>query len=146
MPSLLLGCVSYFRAILRLGAFLLYRRFRAFFLVGISFDRTLSSDFVFFCHIAEFLLSHNRDQFFSQLCVIFQYFFCACSIFPWHVATTSACFHNLIQSIAKKSLLLNNAAIYPLVVVLCFACQLSRTYLRLFLEGGHSYIVDTLLL
>jgi len=35
---------------------------------------------------------------------------------------------------------------YPLLVVLCFACQLSRTYPRLFLEGGHSYIVDTLVL
>ena len=30
--------------------------------------------------------------------------------------------------------------------IFCFACQLSRTYPRLFLEGGHSYIVDTLVL
>jgi len=35
----------------------------------------------FFCHIAEFLLSHNRDQFFRR-CVSFSstYFFCVCSI------------------------------------------------------------------
>jgi len=40
--------------------------------------------------------------------------------------------------------ILHSATIYPLIVVLCFARQLSRTYPRLFLEGGHSYIVDTL--
>jgi len=46
-----------------------------FFRTGIFFDRAFYSIFVFFCHVAEFFLSHNRDQFFSQLCVIFKYFF-----------------------------------------------------------------------
>jgi len=53
-----------------------------FFRTGIFFDRAFSSDFVYFCRIADFLLSHNAKQSFLQLCVIFMCFFCVCSISP----------------------------------------------------------------
>jgi len=63
------------------------------FFCGNFFDRAFSCSFVFFCHIAGFLLSHHRNQIFRS-CVSFSsiYFFSVCSISPFSClcATTQA--------------------------------------------------------
>jgi len=71
--------VGYFRVILRLCAFLIHWPCTEVFF-GLAFP----SDFVYFCRIADFLLSHNANQSFSQLCVIFKYLFCVCSIYSFY--------------------------------------------------------------
>ena len=142
ISSLFLVCVSYFRAILRLCMFLMCRWFRKF------SDRAFYGAFGFFRHVAEFLLSHNRDDSFSQLCVIFKYFFCVFSISPssWQIATTSASFTTLIQSLAKYHYYSTAPSFNLLFLHYALRVSSRETYPRLFLEGGHSYIVDKLVL
>ena len=89
--------VGYFREILRLCAFLIHRQYTAIF-----FGRAFSSDFVYFCRIADFLLSHKANQSFSQLFVILKYFFCLCSISPPHDRLQPLLQATLIQSLAKN--------------------------------------------
>ena len=74
-------------------------------------------------------------SFFSQLCVIFTYFFCVCSISPSSClcAFTSAAHlrpfasnQQMTKSTNKTNAsLLRSAIMYSLLVLLCFACQLS---------------------
>jgi len=82
------------------------------------------------------------------MCVIFQYIFLLCVQYPRLNDGLQPLLQALINSYNKLQIksLLHSAITSPLLVVLCFACQLSRTYPRLFLEGGHFYIVDTLVL
>ena len=87
--------VCYLRAILRLCAFLMRRQFRVF--------SERESQATLFISAALQTLSHNANQSFSQLCVIFMYFFCVCSISrsSWQIATTSASLLSSYKSLAN---------------------------------------------
>ena len=86
-----IGYVSYFRAILRLCAFLLHRRF-AVFRTGILFDRAFYSAFVFSATLQDICCRITETIFFAVMCHFPGSISFVCSISPssWVSATTSA--------------------------------------------------------
>jgi len=140
MPSLCLGCVSYIRGILRLCEFLMSRRFRNF--SWRQFFRPRVPQCL--CFSATLLCDSKNSaeiNFFADVC----YFSCISVSFvcvQYH--RLLACVHSIRQHTCfnlqakkqKKRIITHSAIIYPILVVLCSACHLSRTYPRLFLEGG----------
>ena len=117
-----------------------------------SFSTAHSTATLFFSATLQNFCCRITETFFSRLCVIH---------FPISISFACVQYHRLnacmqallqrnylqLQTISSKKIIttpqrhhLSSSCCF------CFACQLSRTYPRLFLEGGHSYIVDTLVL
>jgi len=121
---------------------------RVFFLAGIFFHCAFYNAFVFSATLQTFCCHITEINFFTDVCPFPVYISFVCVHYPRLNDGLQPLLQALINSfnnLQKKSLL-HSVIIYSLVIDLCFACQLSRTYPRLFLERGHSYIVDTLVL
>jgi len=106
-------------------------------------DREFYSDFVFSATLQDFCCRITEtSNFFSAVCHIPVYISFVCV--QYH--RLNACVQSLRQrnyiQLQKNTIITppQRHHIYPLVAAFCFVCQLSRTYPRLFLARGHSYI------